>query len=79
VKFKVRHRRTLFLGALATGVFVWAAITRFGVPAEEMGWLLVYCVVGVLTTMVLAALTVGLFIGLKRLTRRERRLKAPPE
>lgn len=79
MKFKVRHRRTLFLGTLATGVFVWAAITRFDVPAEEMAWLLFYCIVGVLTTMVLAALTVGLFLGLKRLARREGRVKAPPE
>ncbi len=79
MKFTFRHKRTLFLAVLATVVFVWAAITRFDVPAEEMAWLLLYCVLGVLTTMVLAAMTVALFVGLKRLSRLGGRLKAPPE
>jgi hypothetical protein len=79
VKATIRHKRTLFLGVLATVVFVWAAITRFDVPAEEMAWLMVYCVVGVLTTMVLAALTVAVFVGLKRVFRATGLLRPPPE
>lgn len=70
---KSRGRRTVFLGVLATGVFVWAAIDRFDVPAAEMGWLLLYCVVGVVATVLLAALCVGLVVGMKSLLR-----KAPP-
>jgi hypothetical protein len=79
MKVRIRHRRTLFLGILATVVFVWAAITRFDVPAEDMAWLFVYCILGVFTTMLLAALTVALFVGLRRLSRLGGRLKAPPE
>lgn len=65
-----RGRRTVFLGVLATIVFVWAAITRFDVPAEEMAWLMAYCVIGVLVTVLLAALCVGLAIGARRLFRK---------
>lgn len=66
-----RGRRTVFLGVLATVVFVWAAIDRFDVPAEEMGWLLLYCLLGVFSTMVLAALCVGLVVGVKALLRKQ--------
>ena len=79
MKTNIRYRRTVFLGVLATVVFVWAAITRFDVPAEEMAWLLAYCVFGVLGTMVLAALTMAVFIGLKRLARASGLLRPPPE
>jgi hypothetical protein len=72
---KSRGRRTIFLGVLATAVFVWAAIYRFDVPAEEMGRLLLYCVMVVALTMLLAALCVGLVIGVRTLFRK---LGAPP-
>ncbi len=74
-----RGRRTIFLGVLATAVFIWAAIDRFDVPAEEMGRLMLYCVMGVLLTMVLAALCVGLFVGLKALGRKLGGVRTPPE
>ena len=79
MKATIRHKRTVFLGVLATVVFVWAAITRFDVPAEEMAWLLLYCVLGVLTTMLMAALTVAVFLGVRRLGRALGVLRAPPE
>ncbi len=79
MKARFRQRRTVFLGVLATVVFVWAAITRFDVPPEEMVWLMVYCVLGVLTTMVLAAVCVAAVVGLKRLARLSGLIKAPPE
>ncbi len=65
-----RGRRTIFLGVLATVVFVWAAIYRFDVPAEDMAWLMFYCVMGVLLTMLLAAICVGLVIGTRALIRK---------
>ncbi len=74
-----RGRRTIFLAVLATVVFVWAAIERFDVPAEEMAWLLFYCFLGVLTTMVLAALCVGLVVGVKVGVKALLRKRAPPE
>ena len=76
---KHRGRRTLFLGALATAVFVWAAIDRFGVPAAEMGRLALYCLAGVLLTMVLAACCVALAVGIKALYRKSVALRNPPE
>ncbi len=60
-----RNRRTVFLGLLATITFVWAAIDRFDVPPQEMAWLLLYCVVGVLGTAVLAGLCVGSLVLLR--------------
>jgi len=70
VKTKIGNKRTLFLGAFATVVFVWASINKFDVPAEEMARLALSCVVVVLFTMLLAALTVGLIVGVRHLLRR---------
>jgi len=67
-----RAKRTVFLGVLASCVLVWAAIDRFGIPPEVMARLFGYTVLGVLLTMVLAALCVALTIGLKALYRRIR-------
>jgi hypothetical protein len=61
------NRRTVFLGVLATLSFGWAAIYQFDVPVEEMAWLLLYCVIGVLAVAILAGLTVGLVLLLRRL------------
>ena len=66
---KAGHRRTVFLGVLATVVFVWAAITKFDVPAEELAWLLLYCLAGVVAVVVLAGLTVALVLGFNKLSR----------
>lgn len=44
-----------------------------------MAWLFVYCILGVLTTMLLAALTVAVFIGLRRLLGGGDRFRVPPE
>lgn len=69
---KAGHKRTVFLGVLATVVFAWAAIDRFDVPPAELAWLLLYCVIGVGVVVVLAALSLGLFIGIRRLLARLR-------
>ncbi len=66
---KAGHRRTVFLGVLTTVVFVWAAITKFDVPAEELAWLLLYCLIGVVAVAVMAGLTVALVLGFKKLSR----------
>jgi membrane protein implicated in regulation of membrane protease activity len=59
---KARNQRTLALALLATATFVWAAIYKFDVPAEEMAWLLLYCTIGVAVMAVLAALCVALVV-----------------
>jgi hypothetical protein len=67
---KNRNRRTVFLGLCATLTFVWAAIYQFDVPAQELAWLLAYCVAGVLLIALLAALGVGLVLASRYLWRR---------
>ncbi|MEE4659175.1 MAG: hypothetical protein V2J89_01825 [Halieaceae bacterium] len=69
---KHRGKRTVFLGLLASCVLVWAAIDRFDIPPADMARLFGYTVLGVLLTMVLAALCVAVTIGLKALYRKIR-------
>ena len=66
-----RNQRTVFLAILAAASFAWMAIYQFDVPAEEIGWMLVYCVIGVAAIVLLAAITVGLMVGMKRLLGRD--------
>lgn len=73
---KSLNRRTAFLAIVATLTFVWAAIYQFDVPAEELGWLLLYCVCGVLLIALLAGLAFTTVILVRRLYRR---LRSDPE
>lgn len=61
-----RNRRTAFLGVFATLCFVWAAIWQFDVPPQDLAWLLLYCVIGVVAIMVLAGLSVAVLIVLRK-------------
>jgi len=60
-------RRTIFLALVATCTFVWAAIYKFEVPAEEMAWLLAYCVLGCLAMALLAGLCFAVMLGVRKL------------
>jgi hypothetical protein len=60
-------RRTIFLALVATCTFVWAAIYKFDVPAQEMAWLLAYCVLGCLATALFAALCFAVVVGVRKL------------
>ncbi len=64
-----RFRRTLLLGVLALGVLVWTAVDQFGVETETMWQLALGTGVGVLVVITAAAVTVLLWIGLRRLWR----------
>lgn len=66
---KARNQRTLFLALLATATFVWCAIYKFDVPAEDLAWLLLYCSIGVVVVIVLAALWVALLVAGRKLLR----------
>ena len=66
---KARNQRTLFLALLATATFVWSAIYKFDVPPEEMAWLLLYCSIGVVVVVVLAALSVALLVAGRKIMR----------
>lgn len=67
---KSRNKRTVFLGIAATATFVWAAIYQFDVPAQELAWLLLYCVIGVVAVALVAAVAMGVVILLRSLWRR---------
>jgi hypothetical protein len=79
VKVRIGHKRTLFLGLLATAVFAWSAITHFDVAPEELLSHLLKTVLVVLFIPVLAAFTFGVFLLLRRLGRKSGLLRAPPE
>ena len=67
---KHRGKRTVFLGVLASVAFVWAAIDRFDIPAEEMARMFLYSVMAVFFTMLMAAVCMALVIAVKALYRR---------
>jgi ABC-type Co2+ transport system permease subunit len=79
VKVKFDHKRTLFLGLLATAVFAWSAITHFEVAPEELLRHLLNTVLVVLFIPVLAAFAFAVFLLLRRLGRKSGLLRAPPE
>lgn len=64
--------RTLLLGIAALAVLLWGAVSQFGIPRETVLSLLVSTTLALLTMMVLAALSLGLVLLLKRLLRRDR-------
>ena len=66
-----RNRRTAFLALLAAASFAWMAIYQFDVPAEEMAWLLLYCVIGVGAIVLAAGLFVGVIVVIRRLAGRD--------
>ena len=66
-----RYRRSITLGVLALACLVWVATDQFGIPREDMAWLLVYTATGVLAVILLAAVAVGLWVGLLKLLKRK--------
>ena len=66
-KANARHRRSVFIGVLALGSLVWAAHDQFGIPPENIGWMLVYTIAAVFSIIVLAATVVALWLGLRKL------------
>ncbi len=66
-----RYWRTVILGTLALGVLVWAAVEQFDVPIEEVQSLLLGTVLAVLLVIAAAGLFVLLWMGARRLLRRD--------
>jgi hypothetical protein len=62
-----RYNRRIIIGVLALGSMMWFATDQFGVPGENMAWFLAYTLAAVLCIILLAALVVGLWIGLRKL------------
>ena len=68
---QARYRRSIILGILALASLVWVATDQFGIPPQEMGWLLVYALVGVLGIILIAGITVALWLGVRKLVKRD--------
>jgi hypothetical protein len=67
-----RFRRTMVLGILCLAVLLWAAIDQFGVDPDEVMELALGSALAVLLVIIAAALFVALWLGLRRLLRRQR-------
>jgi len=67
-----RYRRSILLGVLALSSLVWVAVDQFNLPREDMVWLMVYTLVGVLGIIVMAAVAVGVGLGVRRLLGKKR-------
>jgi hypothetical protein len=66
-----RYRRSLILGILALASLVWVATDQFGIPPQDMAWLLLYVVVGLMVVIVIAGIAVALWLGVRKLVRRD--------
>lgn len=62
-----KYYRTTLLGIAAMAVLIWSAITQFGLDKETMLQLFLVTLVVIALVIVAAAITVGLWIGLRKL------------
>ena len=69
-KVTARHRRSVIIGVLALASLVWVATDSFGIPPQNIAWLLLYTVAGVLGVILTAAVMVALWIALRKLVGR---------
>ena len=65
-----KYYRTIILGVAAMGALIWSAVDQFGIPWEDMLELLLVTLAVVAVVIVSAALTVGLWIGLRKIRQR---------
>ena len=70
-KANARYRRSIVLGILALASLVWVATDQFGIPPQDMGWLLVYILAGLIGIMVIAGIAVALWLGVRKLVQRD--------
>ncbi len=66
-----KYYRTVLLGVAAMACLVWAAVDQFGLSWSEMLDLFLATLLALGVVIVAAALTVGVWIGLRRLLRRD--------
>ena len=66
-----RYRRSIILGILALASLVWVATDQFGISPQDMAWLLVYVLAGMLGIVLTAGITVALFLGVRKLVQRD--------
>ena len=66
-----KYYRTIILGVAAMAALVWSAVDQFGIPWEDMLELLWTTVVVTAAVIVAAGLGAALWMGLRRLLRRD--------
>ena len=66
-KATARHRRSIIIGVLALASLVWVATDTFGIPPQNIGWLMVYILAGAVGVIIAAAIVAGLWIALRKL------------
>lgn len=66
-----RFRRSIILGVLALASLVWVATDQFGISPQDMAWLLVYILVGMLAIIFTAGIMVALWLGVRKLFQRD--------
>ncbi len=66
-----KYYRTIILGVAAMAALVWSAVDQFGIPWEDMLDLLWTTVVVTAAVIVAAGLGAALWMGLRRLLRRD--------
>ena len=66
-KATARYRRSILISIIALGSLIWVATDQFGIPKENIGWMLVYTLVAMSCIILTAAIAVTLWIGVKKL------------
>lgn len=66
-----RFWRTGLIGLLALATMVWAAVEQFDVPAREMWEHFLGSVLVVVLVILVSGLALALWLGLRRLLRRD--------
>ena len=65
-----RYRRSIIIGVVALGSLIWVATDQFGIPRENIAWMLIYTLAAVFSVIAIAAVAVGLWLGLRKVTKR---------
>ena len=66
-----KYYRTILLGVAAMACLLWAAVDQFGVPWTEILDLMLATLLLAGMIILFAALVVGLWVGLRRVFRRD--------
>lgn len=66
-KATARYRRSILISIIALGSLIWVATDQFGIPKENIGWMLVYTLVAMGCIILTAAIAVTLWIGVRKL------------
>ena len=69
-KANAKYRRSVIIAVLALGTLLWVASEEYGIPRENLGWMLVYTLVAVGCVIGFAAVVAGFWIALRKLLER---------